>query len=421
MSPASPTPSPASPNATRDLSKLRIDRAEPERRRVPAWLIATAILLGVLAIVIPWIRSSAALAPEVAVAPALLERAGSGSQTVLAASGYVVARTKAAVSAKLAGRLEFLAVEEGSIVKAGDIIARLENDALRADVEAADASLAQSGAALRRAEADRDLARIEFERQEQLLSAELGTRSARDSARASLEAREAAVAEAQSFVRTSRARREQSRVGLENANVRAPFDGVVLRKEAEVGEYVAPSVASGSLTRGAIVTMADLESLEVEADVAEGNVARLTDSMPAEISLDAVPDRRYRGRLRQVMPTADRQKATVQVKVSLLDPDERVKPEMSAKIQFLSSEPDPSALTAPPIVTAPSAAIQVEPGEGAFAWIVEGGRVRRAALTLGDRRGERIVVTSGLAGSEMLVLDPPPSLAEGASVKVKSP
>lgn len=412
-------PQAPSPNATRDLSRLRIDRdAEPTVRRVPAWLIVVAVLLGIAAVATPLLMRSGAMAPEVRTGVALVERAASGAQPVLAASGYVVARTKAAVSAKIAGRLEELAVEEGSRVAVGDIIARLENDALRAEVDAAIAALSQSEAAVERARADRELARIESERQDQLLAAQLGTRSAADSARAALQSREAALSEAASMVRSATARLQQARVGLENANVRAPFSGVVLRKEAEVGEYVAPSVSSGSLTRGAIVTMADLGSLEVEADVAEGNVARLTDGMPAEISLDAVPDRRYRGRLRQVMPTADRQKATVQVKVALLDPDERVKPEMSAKLQFLSSEPEPGALEAPPVVTAPAAAVQVLEGGGASAFVVEGDRVRRAALSLGERRGERVVVASGLAGGETLVIDPPPSLAEGDVVKV---
>lgn len=413
----------AASTASRDLSALRIDHGnEPERRRrPPAWLIASAVVIGIAAVAFPLLRGMSAFAPEVTVGSALVERPGSGAETVLAASGYVVARTKAAVSAKLAGRLEELNVEEGSTIRADDIIARLENDALRAEVEAARATTLQSEASLARSRADRDLARVDRSRQEQLVAADLGTRSDLDSARSVVAAREAAVAEASAFLAATRARLVQAEVGLENANVRAPFDGVVLRKEAEVGEYVAPSVASGSLTRGAIVTMADLRSLEVEADVAEGNIGRLLPGMHAEIGLDAVPDRRYRGRLRQVMPTAERQKATVQVKVALLDPDERVKPEMSAKVTFLSSEPDPAALAAPAVVTAPASAIVVDAaGGGASAWIAAEGSVRRVAVIIGERRGDRVVIASGLSGGESLVLAPRHDLADGMKVKVQT-
>ena len=409
--------------ASKDLSALRIDHGEePLRgRRLPGWLAALVVLVGIAAALFPLLRGMSAFAPEIRVGEALVERPGSGADIVLAASGYVVARTKAAVSAKLAGRLEELNVEEGSIVSAGDIIARLENDALDAEMQAARATSLQSEASLARSRADLDLARIDLGRQEQLVAADLGTRSDLDSARSIVVAREAAVAEAAASLAASRARLVQAEVGLESANVRAPFDGVVLRKEAEVGEYVAPSVASGSLTRGAIVTMADLRSLEVEADVAEGNIGRLMPEMHAEIGLDAVPDRRYRGRLRQVMPTAERQKATVQVKVSLLDPDERVKPEMSAKVTFLSSEPDPAALSAPAVVTAPASAIVVDSaGGGASAWIAVDGVVHRVSVTTGERRGDRVVIASGLSGGESLVLAPAGDLSDGMKVKVAS-
>ena len=329
-----------------------------------------------------------------------------------------MARRKAAVSAKTAGRLRELNVEEGSQVAEGDIIARLENDAPTAEVEAARATLVQAEASVSRAGAESDLARVELERQRRLMEAGLGTRSAEDTAAATGRSRDASRREAKALVAASRARLDQAQVGLENTNVRAPFSGVVLRKEAEVGEYVAPSVASGSLTRGAIVTMADLTSLEVETDIAEANVARLIANMPAEITLDAVPDRRYRGRLRQVMPTADRQKATVQVKVTLLDPDERVKPEMSAKVSFLSAEPDPAALQAEPSITVPGSSLIVVPGSGAVAFVLEEGHVRRVSVVPGERRGERVVITSGLVGTETLVLSPESDLEDGDAVEV---
>ena len=205
---------------------------------------------------------------------------------------------------------------------------------------------------------------------------------------------------------------------LGNTEVRAPFAGTVLRKDAEVGEIVAPSSAGGGLTRTAIVTMADLSTLEVEVDVNEAYIAQVLSGQKSRITLDAYPDTSFAGEVRQVVPTADRQKATVQVKVSILDRDPRILPEMGAKVDFLREEGEAARAAAPRRVLVPSAAI-TRNGAEARVWVVSEGKASPRSVELGPPRGDQIEVRSGLEGGESLILDAPPSLKDGVKVKVK--
>ena len=250
----------------------------------------------------------------------------------ISANGYVVARTKASVSAKIPGRLEYLGVREGSNVKRGEVIARIESADYQAALGAARADVAQIEAQL--VQARRDLERAKLLEQQKVIS--------------SVEAENAVtkVDVTMAQLNASRARTKLAEVNLENTRVRAPFDGTVLRKDAEVGEIVAPASAGGGLTRTAIVTMADLATLEVEVDVNEAYIARVRGGQASRITLDAYPDTSFVGQVRQVVPTADRDKATVQVKVSILDRDPRILPEMGAKVVFLKQEGAPTLRTA---------------------------------------------------------------------------
>jgi len=198
--------------------------------------------------------------------------------------------------------------------------------------------------------------------------------------------------------------------------VLAPFDGTVLRKDAEVGEIVAPSSAGGGLTRTAIVTMADLATLEVEVDVNEAYISQIRGTQGARITLDAYPDTSFSGRVRQVVPTADRQKATVQVKVSILDHDPRILPEMGAKVLFENASHEAMHL-APRRVLVPSAAV-VQGKDGAHVWVIEDGKVKSLAVELGETREDQIEIRSGLSGGESVVLKPPAGLKDGARVRV---
>jgi len=389
-----------------DLSRLRIDREPPpssdggSRKRFVG--IVLALVVVALAIV-GWVL----LAPRsIEVQAGSVEASGGGSVTGagITANGYVVARTKASVSAKIPGRLAFLGVSEGSRVRKGEIVARLENADARASVTAAQANVKQLEVELAQAKRDRDRAHTLHE-QNVLSGVDL------ENANAKVDGLDAQIAASHAQVALSQA-------NLENMNVRAPFDGTVLRKDAEVGEIVAPSSAGGGLTRTAIVTMADLATLEVEVDVNEAYIAQVHNGEDARITLDAYPDTSFQGRVRQVVPTADRQKATVQVKVSILDRDPRILPEMGAKVEFVRGAGEAAAPVTARRVLVPKAAI-VQGPSGARVWVIENEKVAARAVDVGPEHGDRVEIRSGLAGSERVVLNAPSGLKEGARVRVR--
>jgi RND family efflux transporter MFP subunit len=389
---------------TPDLSSLRI-RRDPEPDRGGAGH-GRAVLIGVAAIaaivVGAWflvVAPRQAIAVRTATASAL--GGGAASSAGITASGYVVARTRASVSAKILGRLSSLNVHEGSTVRRNEVLATIDDADYRAQLAAARAAEAETNVQL--AQARRDLARAKSLR-------ESGLNSVTD-----LESAETHAATLEAQVQSARAQTELAAANFENTRVRAPFDGTVLRKDAEVGEIVAPSAAGGGLTRTAIVTMADLTTLEVEVDVNEAYIARIHNDQGARITLDAYPDTSFRGRARQVVPTADREKATVQVKVSILDHDPRILPEMGAKVLF-ENDAGAAQPIAPQRVLVPAGAV-VRAAEGTRVWVVENGRASSRGVELGATRGDQVEIRSGLAGGESVVLGPPAGLKNGMRVR----
>src|SRR3989442_77992 len=404
-----------------DLAKLRIDRDGPPagvRRALTrsVWLVAGALAViggGVL-----YVRRGSELAVQVVTA-ASSGGGGSGGGARIVANGYVVARTKAAVSAKIPGRLASLDVSEGSRVSQGEVIARLDNADYVAAEAQAEAQVASARATLIELATDRDQQQREFARvrtihtqnpnlvsQQEVEAAE--SRAEQSAARAT--AQEARVTAADAGVRFAHA-------NLENTFIRAPFSGTVLRKEAEVGEVVAPSVGGG-LTRGAVVTMADLGTLEVEVDVNEAYIARVRGGQEARITLDAYPDTAFRGAVRQVVPTADRQRATVQVKVAIRDHDARILPEMGAKVEFLEDAPAAGAAAAVrPRITVPAAAVRSDNGR-AVVWVVRGGRLERREVDAGPVSGNLRDIRAGLSGGGLLLVGGLDSPREGQRVRV---
>lgn len=340
--------------------------------------------------------------------------AGNAGAPLLTASGYIVARRKAVVSAKIQGRLSSLRVEEGSRVREGEIIARLEDRDYLAQVERAEA-------AIQRAEADLAEARRQAKVAEGLTRERIGTQDALDGANSRVSVLEAGL-------RQAKADAEFYRAVLANTEIRAPFSGTVVKKMAEVGESVAP-IPPGvniSTASGAIVALADLDTLEVEVDVAESNVAKLGADQPAEVSAEAFPDRRFRGRLRQVIPTADRTKATVQVKVTILDKDKDLKPEMSARVQFTEKAAPVTASArdgapAPPqsVVTAPESALVTRDGK-TVAFEILDGRVKVRVVEVGSKNGGVARIKGGLYGGETLVDAPAAGLKDGDAVRPKA-
>jgi RND family efflux transporter MFP subunit len=386
-----------------DLSSLRIPRDDSDSRpaggRHRLWL-AIAAAVTVLAIAGFVLRSRPA--PVEAATVVVTGGPGAAGEGITA-NGYVVARTKASVAAKVAGQLDYLGVSEGSRLRRGEVLARIESGNQEAALRAARAALAQAGASLEQGR--RDLDRAQRLAAERVLSA------------ADLENARTRVAVLEAQFGQAGAQVQLAEVGLENTRVRAPFDGTVLRKDAEVGEIVAPASAGGSLTRTSIVTMADLATLEVEVDVNEAYIAQIRNGQAAGITLDAYPDTSFAGRVRQVVPTADRQKATVLVKVSILDRDPRILPEMGAKVVFLR-EANPAG-AAPRRVLVPETAV-VRAGGATSVWVLENDRVAARAVTLGAGRGADFEVRDGLAGGERVVLRPPAGLKPGARVRVRA-
>src|SRR6266704_2716318 len=339
--------------------------------------------------------------------------------TAVTANGYVVARTRASVSSKVPGRLVYLGVSEGSDVRSGDVIARLDNADYEAQVTQAQAGVANARAQLIEAQAERDQLQREARRIQDIRAQNAQLVSQQD-----VDASESRAAQADARARAAAARIEAAeaaqrfaQASLENTLIRAPFSGTVLRKEAEVGEVVAPSVGGG-LTRGAVVTMADLRTLEVEVDVNEAYIARVHHGQPAKITLDAYPDTAFGGQVRQVVPTADRQRATVQVKVSILDHDPRILPEMGAKVEFL--EDAAPAATAARRITVPAAAVRSENGR-AVVWVVRNDRVERREVDAGPVSGNLREIRSGLSGGELLLVGGLENPQDGQRVRVRTP
>ena len=393
-----------------ELASLKIDRS---RRGAHPWrwplLLLTPAVIGILALYGLRARQafSATEVETVTVAVSLDVQPSAGTP-ILTASGYVVARRKAVVSAKIQGRLSELRVEEGSVVREGEILAKLES----LDYEA---SVARARAAVQRAEADLGEYRRQLRLSEDLARQKIVSEDQREAAASRVKIAEAQVAQAAADQAFAEAQ-------LQNTVIRAPFGGVVVKKMAEVGESVAP-IPPGvniSTSSGAIVALADLATLEVEADVAEANVAKVAGGQPAEVTVEAIPDRRYKAVLRQVIPTADRTKATVQVKVTILDKDKDLKPEMSAKVTFLEPEKEQKAETAAaqPVVLVPRAAVVTRDGKSTV-FLVRDGQAQARAVVLGTERQGQVIVKDGLKGGETIVAKPGEELKHGASVRVK--
>jgi RND family efflux transporter MFP subunit len=384
------TPMPIeTPRQAPDLSSLRIHR-EPERPRRPFLLLlvgavlAFAIAVGAYA----WLSSSFRALPVEGTTAALITEGQ--ALTVLSASGYVEAETKADLSPKITSRITDLRVTEGTRVKKGEVIARLDHQDLDAQLAEAQAGFAQASA---------DLAR-----QENLFHQGLAPKSVLDAAVAT---------EA-----TTRARVDYVKALMDYTVLRAPFDGVVVAKRAHVGEAVSPygSPGQGSTNGGAIVTLVDFSTLYVGADVNESNLARLSPKQPAEIVLEAYPDRVYKGFLKQVIPSADRQKGTVKVKVAFLDPDERILPDLSARVNFTSAPTTGQA--ARTRVEVPKSAVTARDGRtGVF--LIKNDRAVFQPVVAGRETGASVEITEGLVGGESLIADASKGdLVNGMKVKV---
>ena len=388
-----------------DLSALRMTESDysPRRTRWWLWLLACAIIAGggyfAYRLPIPWLLPRVETARVQVLTP-------TQASTVLTATGYTYARSRAAVGAKIIGRVVELPVDEGDAIAVGDIIAVLDSEDLEATVRLAEASLNEAGARL--ADAERELAR-----QAELIEDQLTSRALFDAA---LTQREVALAQ----VGTAEARLNSAQANLNYTVVRAPIDGVVIERNIEVGEMVAPGGFTTQQSTGSIVRIADPTSLEVEADINESYIARLRLGQRANIRVDAVPDFDYSGRLRQIVPTADRQRAVVQVKVTIDNRDERLVPDMSCTVTFLEEGVDEAELVQPPKLLVPEDAVQYT-GSATFLFRVDGDVLRRQRVVLGEASNGRVEVLEGIDGGETVVSRDVAALEDGQRVRATAP
>jgi RND family efflux transporter MFP subunit len=380
--------------------------------RTIAAVVSVLLLLGAGLL---WTRSRGGV--EVTTVLAQVSGGGAGSSTGITANGYVVARTQASVSSRTTGRLDSLPVDVGSVVRKGDIIARLENSDFKAAVAQERANVQRSRAALADAIPVRDQLRRDLARVEELGAKDAASEQEVERIAAELSSAEARVGLQEAQIEVDRAALALAQSNLDFTYIRAPFDGTILRKDAELGEVVAPVATGSGLTRGAVVTMADLETLEVEVDVNEAYIAQLENGQPAEIRLDAYPRDAYGGEIRQIVPTADRQRATVEVKVAFVDVDDRLLPEMAARVEFREPASTGEAGTVTPArIMVPSEAVRDEAGQ-AVVWLVRDSRLERRLVEAGPVSGGQREILSGLSGGERLVMSADGELKDGARVK----
>ena len=401
-----------------DLSRLKINWKEKppspinRPRRKNRWILL-ALLLAAGAFLVFKLLVPSAEPVEVA---AVVSVNPSEPTVQLNASGYVVPQRRAAVASKATGRLVELRVKEGDTVKKGEILARLESADVNAALNRFQANLHMAEFARAQADAELREATLLYKRRKALLDEELIPKAEFDAAEARFQRARATVSSAEAGVRAAEAGIRGAQVEVDSTFIRAPFDGTVLTRNAEVGEVVAP-FGSATSAKAAVVTIADMGSLQVEVDVSESNLEKIRNGQRCEITLDAFPQARYEGVVDTIVPTADRAKATVLTKVRFKNRDNRVLPEMSAKVAFLSDPPSETGRKESPAVE-PAAVVQR--GEKKVAFRLRGNQVEEVPVELGEPAGNRIEIKKGLSPGDRVVLNPSKKLAAGDKVEIKA-
>lgn len=398
-----------------DLNKLKIDSSAKKSvaggRKKKPFLIAGALVLMAAGFALYRLGVIAPSATVDVTTVSMIYPAQSLS--VLNASGYIVAQRKAAVASKVTGRLTQLLVEEGSRVRKGQILARMESGDVAAMKEQGTANLANARAMLRQALVERDHAAQENERYQKLIAGGYVAQSDYDMIHTRYLRSLEAVKAAQAAVESAGAALNHAEVNLDYTLIRAPFDGVVLTKNADVGDIVTPLSASAT-SKAAVVTLADMDSLQVEVDVSETSITLIGVGQPCDIQLDALAERRFRGEVHAIVPTVDRSKATVLVKVRFRDKDSRMLPDMSAKVSFLSRELTPEELH--PRLAVHQAAL-IEMKDKTLVYRIEDNKAREMMVATGGKLGDMREIKSGLKPGDRVVLKPR-GLQDGARIKV---
>jgi len=408
------------------IDRLRIEPtvSDPPRRRVWPLVFFAVVLLSLAAA--GWAWYSRAAVPEVRVTvPETVELGAAGSRTsVLDASGYVVARRQATVAAEVTGKLVEVLVEEGLAVEKGQVLARMDDATEQAQLALARARLAAARSALAEIEAQLSNARRTQVRQRELKQRDLSSQSEVDRAETEVESLQARLTAQREQINVAEREVELQQQRIGELTIRAPFSGIVIARAAQAGEMVSPISAGGGFTRTGICTIVDMDSLEIEVDVNEAYIDRVETGQPVVARLDAYPDWQIPARVKAVVPAADRQKATVRVRVAIEQADPRILPEMGVSVRFLAEGDGPaSADDAAPrrLPLVPARAVFEADGRS-YVFVVDGRRLERRAVRPGARRDDGILISAGLNAGERLVADATiEDLSDGMRVRVVDP
>jgi RND family efflux transporter MFP subunit len=402
----------------RDLDALRIER-EPERPRLGRWIVWSGLIVVLATAGFgAWRWFTRERPIEVQLATVTMRPAGTQA-AVLNASGYVTARRRATVSSKITGKVVEVNIEEGRRVAEGQVLARLDDSTPRAALALAEAQAEAARRGLRENEVRLAQARLNERRAAQLVQERIASQSQLDDAKAEADSVEARIAALQEQIRVAERQIELQQADLTNYVIRAPFSGIAISKDAQPGEMVSPVSAGGGFTRTGICTIVDMKSLEIEVDVNESYISRVTPGQDADAVLDAYPDWHIPSRVITLVPTADRQKATVLVRLAFKQLDPRILPDMAIKVTFLrEGDRDTATDGVQPTALVPRPAIKTV-GADNFAFVLRGDVVERRAVRLGGTDGDRVEVLAGLQPGDRVVLSPPPNLADRSKVTVQ--
>jgi RND family efflux transporter MFP subunit len=403
---------------TDDLSALKIDRPVEEpgaARRVVVWVLLLAVLAGAAGAAWWWLTRERPA--EVQVAQVTVRAAGTQA-AVLNASGYVTARRRATVSSKITGKVVEVNVEEGMAVREGQVLARLDDSAYRAAMGLAEAQVEAARRAVRENEVRLAEAQLTLKRLSDLLKDGIVTQADVDAARANVDSNQARIVLVNQQVAVAEQQVKLQQTDLDNTIIRAPFSGVAISKDAQPGEMVSPVSAGGGFTRTGICTIVDMRSLEIEVDVNESYINRVQPDQDVTAVLDAYPDWQIPARVITTIPAADRQKATVLVRIGFRALDPRILPDMGVKVTFLRPSGETTEATTQAVTLVPRAAVRTT-GDTSHVFVVRGEVVERRAIRVGGTDGDRIEVQAGLQGGDRVVLSPPESLQDGAPVVIQ--
>ena len=403
-----------------DLGSLRIPENQRKNSPTGKRVIFAAISLLLLAGIVVVAYSIRVQKPSVDIATAAKPEAG-GEQTLLNASGYVTPRRRATIAAKITGRVTGVFFDEGTHVREGQLLATLDDSDAKRALDSAKADRDASRAAIADFEVQLKNAEIELYRARELQKAGIQTQEALDNAAMQADSLRAKIALAKQQVAASDARIGVAQQAVNNCTIRAPFGGIVVSKDAQVGEMVSPISAGGGFTRTGIATIVDMKSNEIEVDVNESYIARVTPQQRVKATLDAYPNRELDAKVRTVIPTADRQKATVKVRITFDKLEDFILPDMGVKVAFLDDEQNTAKSTekGPPVrAYIPKSTVRTD-SASSFVLVVQDGRVARRAVRLGADRGTEVAVLAGLSPGELLVVKGPENLHDGDKVEVR--